>query len=67
MHRAKYHYLKTEERAYDIQITKTNEEIKDSHDRIAVAKDEKIDAEEKLKNLAELMDELQKKKEVWPD
>ena len=49
--RAKYQELRGEEKIVDATIAKTNNEITDSHQRIAVAKDEKNKAEATLVNL----------------
>lgn len=53
IHRAKYENLRSEMAAVDAQVEKTNAEIADSHDRIAVAKDDKNKAEAQLASLAE--------------
>ena len=46
--------LKEDERSVDTTIQKTNDEIKDSNERITIARDEKDKADASLKDLAEL-------------
>jgi chromosome segregation ATPase len=62
-HRAKYRELKGDEKAVDATIEKTNKDITDSHDRIAIAQDEKTKAEATLVNLGTQMEQLQKDKD----
>lgn len=54
IHRSKYSLLKEDEKNVDTTILKANDEIKDSNERITIARDEKDKADASLKDLAEL-------------
>ena len=59
----KYKLLKEDEKSVEATIAKTNEEIADSHDRIAVAKEDKNKADASLLQLMEQKEQLGKDKE----